>query len=127
ISLLLVYLIDHSLFLPLGLKPNKKRIIQFGLGIAISFLLSVAVESLELFLQSADISINPEADIYFLINRLWLDIKSVVTEELVFRGVILYFLLTKIGTKTGLILSSAAFGVYHWFSFGIFGSIVPMF
>jgi membrane protease YdiL (CAAX protease family) len=58
---------------------------------------------------------------------LWWDFKSVVTEELIFRGALLLILIRRIQTKKAILFSAIAFGVYHWFSFGIFGNPIPMF
>jgi len=52
---------------------------------------------------------------------------SVITEELVFRGAILFIFIKKFGVSKGIIISAIAFGIYHWFSFGIFGNMIPMF
>ena len=49
-----------------------------------------------------------------------------ITEELIFRGALLYILIQKLGKLKGIIISSIAFGIYHWFTFEILGSIIPM-
>ncbi|MFA0964725.1 CPBP family intramembrane glutamic endopeptidase [Roseivirga sp. BDSF3-8] len=51
---------------------------------------------------------------------------GLLTEELIFRGAVLFILLRRIGKSNALLLSAAAFGVYHWFSFGLWGNVVPM-
>jgi membrane protease YdiL (CAAX protease family) len=38
----------------------------------------------------------------------------------------LYILIKKSGVVKGLILSAIAFGIYHWFSFGIIGNVMQM-
>ncbi|WP_232424833.1 CPBP family intramembrane glutamic endopeptidase [Algoriphagus resistens] len=57
----------------------------------------------------------------------WWDFNSVLTEELLFRGALLFILIERIGPRKGIMISAVAFGIYHWFSFGIFGNIFPMF
>jgi membrane protease YdiL (CAAX protease family) len=49
-----------------------------------------------------------------------------LTEELVFRGAILYILISKIGSSRTILLSAILFGVYHWFSFGVIGNLMAM-
>jgi membrane protease YdiL (CAAX protease family) len=50
----------------------------------------------------------------------------VVTEELMFRGVLLYVAIRWMGIHHACILSSIVFGVYHWFSYRVFGEMTPM-
>lgn len=59
--------------------------------------------------------VNPRLNIGLVGTGAWWNIKSVLFEELIFREVILYIL-----------ISAAAFGIYHWFSFGILGNPVQM-
>ena len=62
-----------------------------------------------------------------LLDAFWFYTKSVLTEELVFRGVLLSLLLHFSTSRIALIASSLLFGVYHWFSYGMFGAgIIPM-
>jgi membrane protease YdiL (CAAX protease family) len=49
----------------------------------------------------------------------------VAFEELIFRGAVLYILLQRMGLKA-IWISAAAFGIYHWFSFGELGQPAPM-
>lgn len=45
---------------------------------------------------------------------IWQNIRSVLTEELMFRGALLYILLQRIGIKSGLLISAALFAGFHW-------------
>jgi len=56
----------------------------------------------------------------------WWNIKSVLFEELIFRGVLLYILIKKLGASTAIIISAIGFGIYHWFSFEVFGDLKQM-
>jgi hypothetical protein len=51
---------------------------------------------------------------------------KVLTEELIFRGALLYILLQKIGSPKSIWISAIAFGVYHWFSYGVLGNLQAM-
>lgn len=70
--------------------------------------------------------VNLSFNFKLLLSGAFFDFKSVVTEELVFRGTLLYILLKKIKARYALLISGITFGIYHWFSFGILGQIVPM-
>jgi len=54
------------------------------------------------------------------------DVQSVLNEELVFRGVLLYGLIVYASQRTGLIVSVAAFGIMHWFSYDVIGNALGM-
>lgn len=49
-----------------------------------------------------------------------------MTEELIFRGALLYILIQKIGSRKSILISAIAFGIYHWFSYGVLGNVMAM-
>lgn len=61
-----------------------------------------------------------------ILKSSWWDVKSVLTEELIFRGALLYILIRKLGSRKGILISAIAFGIYHWFSYGVFGNLMAM-
>ena len=61
-----------------------------------------------------------------LLEGLRWNINSVLFEELIFRGYLLYQAVRFLGPHRGALIGAAAFGVYHWFSFGAFGNPVAM-
>lgn len=127
VSWLLLYFIEGKSILALGFTPILKRLQQFAIGFLITAVLCLGVQALEMWLRSAHWIINEGATATQFLAMLWWDFKSVLTEELAFRGALLIILLNRLGTGKGILISAIAFGVYHWFSFGIFGSIAPMF
>jgi membrane protease YdiL (CAAX protease family) len=70
--------------------------------------------------------LNPELTGSLLLKGILWNLRSVLYEELIFRGVILYILIIKLGHTKAIAISAIAFGVYHWFSFGAFGNIPGM-
>src|SRR6185436_10184910 len=44
-----------------------------------------------------------------------------------FRGALLYLAIRLLGPHRGCLLSSIVFGIYHWFSYGVFGNAGQMF
>lgn len=126
ISWILLYLTERESILALGLIPIPKRLQQFGLGFLVTALLCLSVQFLETILKSSEWSINEKINGNLILNMFYWDLRSVITEELIFRGAILYILIKKLGVFKGIIISAIAFGIYHWFSFGIFGNIIPM-
>ncbi|WP_053991594.1 CPBP family intramembrane glutamic endopeptidase [Mangrovimonas sp. TPBH4] len=126
ISWLLLYLIEKQHILVLGFLPLAKRFKQFLSGFLITAILCALTEFLESFLRSSDWIINETISNGVVLKSFLWDFNSVVTEELIFRGAMLYILIHRIGPQKRILISSIAFGIYHWFSFGIFGNVMAM-
>ena len=122
----LLYLIEKKHISVLGIIPNKMHCIQFLIGflfIGIIMLLWIYIETYirAIIWQSKPISYRS------LLGSLFYHFKSALTEDLVFRGAILYILIRKIGAKTGILISALSFGIYHVFSYGMsFEKIIPI-
>lgn len=99
---------------------------QFLKGFLLTAMLCFGVQFIEKSLSSSKWLINPEFQLQTFLQMAYWDFKSVLTEELIFRGAILYIFAKRIGPHKAILLSAFAFGVYHWFTFGIIGQIVPM-
>jgi membrane protease YdiL (CAAX protease family) len=69
---------------------------------------------------------NPELSIPSILEGIWWNIKSVIFEELIFRGVLLYLLIRRWGAVVGIAASAIGFGIYHWFSHEVIGDIPQM-
>ncbi|WP_191860686.1 CPBP family intramembrane glutamic endopeptidase [Hanstruepera ponticola] len=118
VSWVLLHFIEKKNINVLGIVPSFKRLGQFALGflvISIIVLLNIFFETqilkVEWKLSTIDYSLMFEAFGYH--------VKSALTEDLVFRGAILYILIQRIGAVKAIWLSAIVFGVYHWFSYGI--------
>ena len=61
-----------------------------------------------------------------VVQSLRSNILSVLTEELLFRGYFFYQAIRFLGPARASLLGAAAFGVYHWFSYGLLGNPVAM-
>jgi len=126
ISWLLLFLIEKKSILALGFLPIIKRLKQFLIGFLLTGILCVLVQYIEASLKSSVWALNENITGVLILKSFWWDFKSVLTEELVFRGAILYILIQKIGSYKGILISAIAFGIYHWFSFGVLGNIMAM-
>ncbi|MBO6523177.1 MAG: CPBP family intramembrane metalloprotease [Balneolaceae bacterium] len=106
----------------LGIVPNRQRVKECLVGLV--FMAGIAVINFiwQAHLKEISYQINPDYGLVQLLGgSLWVLI-AVILEELVFRGVILYVLIRHIGLVKACLLSAIIFGVYHWFSYGVFGS-----
>lgn len=123
---LLLYLFNKNGIFTLGFLPVGTRFQQFLIGFFITALLCIGVQYLEAFLQSSCWVLANNVTITVIVQSSFEDIKAVFTEELVFRGALLYILIQEIGSKKGILISAIGFGIYHWFSYGILGNLIGM-
>ena len=126
VSWLLLYLTEKENILVLGFLPIPKRLKQFSIGFLITGILCVLVQYLEAYLKSSTWILNENITNGIILKSFWWDFKSVLTEELIFRGALLYILIQKIGSSKSILISAIAFGVYHWFSYGVLGNVMAM-
>jgi len=126
ISWLLLFFIEKENILALGFLPIIKRLKQFLIGFLITGILCVLVQYLESYLKSSTWILNKDITSGIILKSFWWDFKSVMTEELIFRGALLYILIQKIGSIKSILISAIAFGIYHWFSYGVLGNVMAM-
>jgi uncharacterized protein len=126
ISWLLVWLFEKSNLKVLGFFPTKRRLIDF----VIFFLITAICCSSDFFMRmlfaKQEWKLNPAFSLNLLLSGVWWNIKSVLFEELIFRGVLFYILIKKLGATKAIIISAIAFGIYHWFSQEVIGNITQM-
>lgn len=122
LSWLFMWLFERNNLSVLGLMPSRKRMIDFVLFLVISGLLCSSGYLLKMVIAGQRWQLNPAFDVSVVAEGFWWNIKSVMFEELIFRGVLFYALIRKLGAKKAIIISAAAFGVYHWFSHNAFGN-----
>lgn len=110
----------------LGLNAPAVRSRQFAAGFLVAGL-TVVVQQLGLAVV-ADVPwrLNPTTDAASLVHGLRWNVNSVLYEELLFRGYLLYQAIRWLGTRRGVVLTAVTFGIYHWFSYGVVGNPVMM-
>lgn len=110
----------------LGLKPTKKRLFALAAGLLLPILLNSGSQWLMSSLQNYSYQRNPHYSIEDLLKATAYLSRSVLYENLIFCGAILYILNQKLKPVWGIVIVSAAFGVYHWFSFNVWGQPLNM-
>ncbi len=122
VSWLLLWFVCKKHLSVLGFRPTKERAMQFGIGL----LLAAACCALYQVLTTAFINngwvANTKATTKTILEGVRYNIISVLFEELIFRAALLYIAIRKLGVTKACILSGIAFGIYHWFSFNVFGN-----
>ncbi len=109
----------------LGLMPTKKRAGDF----AIFFIVTAVCAAMGFIMRiyfGERWQLNPTLNAKLFAAGLWWNIKSVLFEELIFRGIIFYILIKRLGVRGAIIISSIAFGIYHWFSMEVWGDSLKM-
>lgn len=133
-NLQLIFLVIISLILGrvfrlekdfLGFKPGALRTLDLMVGFAAS---AVACVLCFLWLIQATgaqvVSYSYSAGLFF--NASWWTLRSVLIEELLFRGILLVLLIRYLGVVRACLISSVVFGFYHWGSYGVFGDLPRM-
>lgn len=126
VSWVLLYLVKRKDLRVLGFEPIGTRVVQFGQGFLMAGILCGLTQCIELVLSNASWAWNDQITLGSVLGAVYWDFKSVLTEELIYRGALLYLLMQWGGSRRAMLISAAAFGIYHWFSFGVLGNLIPM-
>ncbi|WP_218311847.1 CPBP family intramembrane glutamic endopeptidase [Alteromonas antoniana] len=110
----------------LGFNRPAQRLIELIAGFVLASLFASAQFLLISKFSEFEWLPNPDFRAAMAFDSLRWIINSVLYEELIFRGYLLYKAMELIGTRKACFLSAIAFGAYHWFSNEVFGSLVPM-
>ena len=126
LSWLILWLSERKNLLALGFTPVLKRVFQFIIGFLFSGVLCASLQLFEAWLTNSYWYLNSKIAFSQILGYLLWNFNSVMFEELLFRGALLFIAIKRLGAKKGVLLSAICFGIYHWFSFGVLGNIVPM-
>lgn len=122
LSWLLLWLVCRRNLSVLGFRPTQRRLAQFALFFFFTALCCAGNYLLQSVLFHQQWMLNPKLTLALVGEGLWWNFKSVLFEELIFRGALLYLLIKYLGNRKAIIISAVAFGVYHWFSQSAFGN-----
>jgi membrane protease YdiL (CAAX protease family) len=126
LSYALIYFFDNRRLGVLGWQPNQRRMTDFFIFLFVSMGCCAMGFVFRIFLAQESWMLNPSLNIKLLWNGLWWNIKSVLFEELIFRGVLFFLMIKWLGKLYAVLIASFSFGIYHWFSFEIIGNISAM-
>ncbi|MBT8238583.1 MAG: CPBP family intramembrane metalloprotease, partial [Croceitalea sp.] len=111
----------------MGIIPNGRLSREFTIGLTLMALFCVVNLLGQSYFKEISYVRNPDYGFWESLNGVWWTFKAALFEELIFRGAILYILIKKIGVKWACIISAITFGIYHWFSYEMFGrGLIPM-
>nr|WP_121273388.1 CPBP family intramembrane glutamic endopeptidase [Pedobacter schmidteae] len=124
--LLLKYTLGQSLN-ALNWYPNDGKgvgHVLFGFLLPLIYL-SLLYFSISLWVQNP-YKLNPGYSFSLFLKSSIFVLKGVVFEELLFRGALFYLIARNSGPNKAIVFSAIAFGIYHWFSYGILGQPFQM-
>jgi uncharacterized protein len=126
VSWILLWLFSKASLLVLGISPTRPRIYNFLIGFLIASVVCFVYYLSLAGVSDSHLMLNREFSIRNFFKSSWWVLNSVLFEEFIFRGALLYIAIKKLGARNACILSAIAFGIYHWFSYGAFGNIKQM-
>jgi uncharacterized protein len=121
ISWLLLKYIEKTNLHALGLTPVVPRVLQFLIGTVFAMLICFVHAMSKTYLSGLTWQLNPSYNLTKFLDALLYCFNSVFFEELIFRGALCYIGFWRFGVKITMLFSSACFGVYHWFTWGVLG------
>lgn len=110
----------------LGFQPTLKRTGYFFLLLFVSILISASTYLLRMYFAEEQYTVNTSMNAQLFFQESWFQIRSVLTEELLCRGVLLYIMIRQLGTRKAIVLSSLIFALLHWFNSGVWGNLPQM-
>ncbi len=118
----LVYLIRKENLNVLGFTPPNKRLWQFFLGVLAIFAIRLLISGMDTLFVGATWVHNPSTEAQRFAAALGYHIRSAATEDLIFRGVLLYLVAKRLGAGWAVLLSATAFGLYHFISYNLYSA-----
>ena len=119
VSWVLLHFIEKKNIEVLGIIPTGKRMVQFLIGLVFIMLITLLNIYIETIVLKIDWQFQTSINYNQIFDAFIYHIRSALTEDLVFRGAILYILINRLGAKWGILISAMCFGVYHVFSYGM--------
>lgn len=126
LSWLLLWLFYKQDLGALGIVPSKAKLLNLFFGFVIAMTCCTVYYFSFSVIANYKWGLNSDFSYQKLLSGSWWTLKSVLYEELIFRGASLYILIRKIGVKSACIVSAIGFGVYHWFTAGVLGNPLQM-
>lgn len=126
ISWLIVWLFERKNLSLLGLTPNKERLKLVFLLFIVTAICCATTYLMKIYFAKEQYTLNPKLTANLIFSGIWETLRGVLTEELICRGVLLYILIRKVGSKWAIVISTVVFGLLHWLNNGIFGNIIQM-
>ncbi|MGH2623228.1 MAG: lysostaphin resistance A-like protein [Sphingobacterium sp.] len=126
ISWLLLWFITKKHLSVLGFRPTKRRVANLGVGLLLAVSCCIIHQIMTTAFVNNSWILNKQVTANAILESSRWNFVSVLYEELIFRGALLYIAIKKIGVTKACVLSAVCFGIYHWFTFNVFGNPLMM-
>jgi membrane protease YdiL (CAAX protease family) len=122
ISWLLIWFFEKGNLSVLGLTPARDRLKYFFILFIVSALVSASAFALRMVIAKETYVVSPSLTARSVLLETWYQCRTVLTEELLCRGALLYILIKRIGSTKAVIITSILFAVLHWLNAGVWGN-----
>ena len=110
----------------LGLNPTKDRLKYFAILFLVSAVFSATAFLLRTYFTKEQYTLAPSLTTESVVIESWNQFRSVLTEELLCRGALLYILIKRLGSTKAILISSLIFAALHWMVAGVWGNLTQM-
>ena len=126
ISWLIIWLFKKGNLSVLGLTLTKERLKYCTILFIVSAVFSATAFLLRMYFAKEEYTISNSITTKSIILETWFQIRTVLTEELLFRGVLLYILIKKIKQTKAIIISAVLFAALHVINAGVWGNFTEI-
>lgn len=126
ISWFILWLYDKSNLNALGFQPTKTRTLLFLKLFMVSSICSASAFLLKIWFIEEQYVLSADLSFKVVLFGIWEQFRSVLTEELMCRGALLYILIKKLDSKWAIVISAVFFALLHWLNAGVWGNILQM-
>lgn len=126
ISWILLRLLAKKNVTAIGIGLSSQRLKFLGVGILFPMLYYSIIFIVLSYAGKNPYHLNHNYTITNFLEAIWYVFKSVAFETLIFQGALLYILIKHFGPAKAILISTVSFGIYHWFSWNLFGQLSAM-
>ncbi|RDX35348.1 CPBP family intramembrane metalloprotease [Kangiella sp. HD9-110m-PIT-SAG06] len=111
----------------IGFNKPLQRSLELVAGIVVAALFCLIQNVLSSSFGHFEWKVNTDFGVNSVLESFRWVLNSVLYEELLFRGYLFFKAIQLFGGRLACLISSVAFGIYHWFSYEVFGQPITMF
>ena len=125
-SWLLLGLFEKKRLAVLGLLPTTKRLKYFITLFIVSAAIATLAFLLRVYFVKEQYILNTTVNVKLILTETWHQIRTVLTEELICRGALLYILIKKAGQLKAILISAVIFAALHLTETSMWGNLPQM-
>lgn len=126
LSWLLLHVVEKRSVEVLGLHLNWQRLSYSSLLFLVSAACCALGFLLRMYLAQESYIWGPSFTSNSFFMEIWNQFRSVLTEELICRGALLYMMIRRFGPAKSILISSLIFAILHWLNAGVWGNLTQM-